>query len=76
MSLMEIDGIKRRFNRRNLMAGIMSEGVDSVKKSIKYSQVPREKRVTVGNILSLTERETFGGYACGRGIRIVSLFYQ
>ena len=76
MSLMGIEGIKRRFNRRQLMAGIVSEGVDSVKKSIKYSQVPRGKKVTVGNILSLTERETFGGYACGRGVRIVSLFCQ
>lgn len=58
------------------MAGIVSEGVDDAKKSIKYSQVLREKRVTVGNILNLTGRETFGGYACGRGIRIVSLFCQ
>lgn len=36
------------------MAGIGFEGVDNAKKSIKYSQVPREKRVTVGNILNLT----------------------
>lgn len=55
MSLTGIEGIKQRFNRRQIMAGIVSEVIDNVKKSIKYSQVPREKRVTVGNILSLTE---------------------
>lgn len=36
------------------MAGMLFEGVDNAKKSIRYSQVPREKRVTVGNILNLT----------------------
>lgn len=44
MSLMGIDGIKRRFNRRQIMAGIVSEIIDNVKESIKYSQVPREKK--------------------------------